>query len=121
MKVYYASMTGNVRRFIGKTGVDAMDIAHDPISKEPFVLVTYTFGFGAVPKEVDVWLTQNNELLRGVVVSGNRNWGDNYGKAGDIISQQYNVPLLQKFELAGTDEDIRIFNERLLMVCDTTN
>jgi len=121
MKVYYASMTGNVRRFVGKIGVEAIDITSDAIPKEPFVLITYTFGFGEVPKEVDAWLTRNYKLLRGVVVSGNRNWGDNYGKAGDLISQQYGVPLLHKFELAGTDEDVRIFNERLLVICDTTN
>ncbi|RDV27754.1 class Ib ribonucleoside-diphosphate reductase assembly flavoprotein NrdI [Lysinibacillus capsici] len=121
MRVYYASMTGNVRRFIQKTGLDTTDISCNPNPKEPFVLVTYTFGFGAVPKEVDAWLTQNYKLLKGVAVSGNRNWGDNYGKAGDLIARKYNVPLLHKFELAGTDEDVQIFNERLLMVCDTTN
>lgn len=71
MKVYYASMTGNVRRFIAKTGVDASDIKDDSKPTEPFVLVTYTFGFGDIPAEVDAWLTHNHELLRGVAVSGN--------------------------------------------------
>lgn len=121
MKVYYASMTGNVRRFLAKTGVDAIDIVNSPKSTEPFVLVTYTFGFGDIPAEVDAWLTQNYKLLRGVAVSGNRNWGDNYGLAGDKISQRYGVPLILKFEQAGTPEDIRIFTERLAIICATTN
>ncbi|ASN68068.1 hypothetical protein 8F11_33 [uncultured Caudovirales phage] len=121
MKVYYASMTGNVRRFIAKTGVDAINIKGAPIPTEPFVLVTYTFGFGDIPAEVDAWLTHNYKLLRGVAVSGNRNWGDNYGLAGDKISHKYGVPLILKFEQAGTPEDIRLFKERLAIICATTN
>ena len=121
MKVYYASMTGNVRRFIRKTGVDATDIKDDSTPTEPFVLILYTFGFGEVPTEVDAWLTHNYRLLRGVAVSGNRNWGDNYGKAGDKVSRRYGVPLILKFEQAGTPEDVRLFKERLAMICDTTN
>lgn len=121
MKVYYASMTGNVRRFIAKTGVEAVDIKDVQTPTEPFVLVTYTFGFGDIPAEVDAWLTLNYKLLRGVAVSGNRNWGDNYGLAGDKISHKYGVPLILKYEQAGTPEDIRIFTERLAIICATTN
>src|SRR5690606_4312531 len=105
MKVYYASLTGNVRRFIGKTGLTAVNIKDEAIAVEPFVLVTYTIGFGNVPEPVDAWLTQNSELLRGVASSGNRNWGDFYGRAGDIVAETYDVPLLHKFELAGNDDD----------------
>lgn len=118
MRIYYASMTGNVRRFVSKLGVTATDIMTAPSAAEPFVLITYTFGFGEVPREVQRWLTDNHALLRGVAVSGNRNWGGYFGGAGDIIARQYGVPLLHKFELAGTDEDVRIFNERMAVICD---
>lgn len=123
MKIYYASLTGNVRRFIAKCGIDAIPISDAKLTQEPFVLVTYTFGFGGIPKEVDAWLTANanHRYLRGVAASGNRNWGDNFGMAGDKIAKKYGVPLLHKFELAGNDEDVRIFKERLAMVCDITN
>ncbi|MGE7843912.1 class Ib ribonucleoside-diphosphate reductase assembly flavoprotein NrdI [Lysinibacillus sp. NPDC093712] len=121
MKVYYASMTGNVRRFLSKTCVEALDISERPKPNEPFVLVTYTFGFGDIPAEVDAWLTHNYKLLRGVAVSGNRNWGDNYGIAGDKISRGYGVPLILKFEQAGNSEDVRLFKERLAIICATTN
>ena len=121
MRIYYASMTGNVRRFIAKLGVEATDINTNPIADTPFILVCYTFGFGAVPKEVSEWLARNNGNLRGVAVSGNRNWGGYYGLAGDIISKQYGVPLLHKFELSGNDDDVRIFKERAERLCDTTN
>ena len=39
-----------------------------------------------------------------VVSSGNRNWGRNYARAGEYISDDYNVPLLMKFELHGSPE-----------------
>lgn len=116
MKVYYSSMTGNVKRFIGKLNIGATNINEESKATEPFVLVAYTFGFGEVPRQVDEWLSKNGELLRGVAVSGNRNWGSSYGLAGDKISQKYDVPLLLKFEQAGTQEDIERFKERLAML-----
>ena len=36
-----------------------------------------------------------------MAASGNRNWGLNFAKAGRTISEEYNVPLLMKFELHG--------------------
>ena len=117
MKVYYASMTGNVRRFIGKVGLPAEEITVNAAVDEPFILVTYTIGFGEVPKGVADFLRMNNANLRGVAVSGNRIWGANFGKAGDIIAREYGVPLLHRFELSGSDEDVRIFKERAIE-CD---
>ncbi len=45
----------------------------DEIVDEPCVLVTYTSGFGAVPPEVQRFLTRNAHTVRGVAASGNRN------------------------------------------------
>jgi protein involved in ribonucleotide reduction len=79
-----------------------------------FVLITYTNGFGAVPQEVQEFLGKHNHNLVGVSASGNKNWGkDLFAKSGDKISQQYNIPLLHKFELSGTDNDLMIFLERV--------
>lgn len=113
MRVFYASMTGNIKRFLTKSGLEHFNIADYPKTSEPFVLVTYTFGFGNVPQEVAKWLTENSEYMVGVASSGNRNWGDNYAKAGDIIAFKYGVPLLLKFEQAGNDTDIKHFTERV--------
>ncbi|GMK47617.1 hypothetical protein PghCCS26_47470 [Paenibacillus glycanilyticus] len=54
-------------------------------------------------------------LLRGVAASGNRNWGANFGRAGDIICEQYCVPLIVKFELAGNENEVQFFNDYLKM------
>lgn len=83
-----------------------------PIIEEPYILVCPTFagddGSGAVPKQVIHFLNManNRSLIRGVIASGNRNFGKYYGYAGKVISQKCNVPFLYKFELMGTKEDI---------------
>jgi protein involved in ribonucleotide reduction len=71
--------------------------------------VTPTTGFGQVPRTVDEFLRYNSDDLRGVAVSGNANWKGNYGKAGDLIAEEYGVPLLLRFELSGTDADVAKF------------
>lgn len=115
--IYYASLTGNVRRFIAKTGLPAEEIKPGIIANERFVLVTYTIGLGEVPAVVADFLKENSEMLVGVAVSGNRNWGDFFGRAGDIIAKEYGVPLLLKFELAGTQDDVNKFKEKVIQ-CD---
>lgn len=76
---------------------------------EPYIIVTPTTGFGNVPATVDAFIRYNRDEIRGVAVSGNVNWGRNYGKAGEKIAEEYGVPLLLRFELSGTDEDISKF------------
>ncbi len=117
--IYYASLTGNVRRFVGKTGLPANEIKPETIADRPYILVTYTFGFGEIPAPVAAFLSNNAGNLRAVAVSGNRNWGENFGRAGDIISDRYGVPLLHKFELSGTAEDVEIFKRKAAEICDT--
>lgn len=118
MTIVYYSMTGNVHRFIAKTELDAKPIGDYDIN-DPFVLVTNTLGFGEVPAPVSAFLARNGRWLAGVAASGNRNWGGSFAKAADIIAQQYKVPVLHKFELSGTDEDVRVFTERMREFAET--
>ncbi len=82
------------------------------LADEPFVLVLPTYGGGngqgAVPKQVIKFLNvpENRALIRGVIVSGNTNFGVAYGLAGDIVAKKCNVPVLYKFELFGTPDDV---------------
>ncbi|BBI61258.1 hypothetical protein HSBAA_25640 [Vreelandella sulfidaeris] len=41
-----------------------------------------------------------------MIAAGNTNFGDAYGLAGDIIAKKCHVPLLYRFELFGTDDDV---------------
>ncbi|WP_375597874.1 class Ib ribonucleoside-diphosphate reductase assembly flavoprotein NrdI [Devosia sp. Naph2] len=115
--VYYSSTSENTHRFIERLGVDGVRLPVDaasepPVMDEPFVLVLPTYGGGdgkgAVPKPVIRFLNvaHNRELIRGVIAAGNTNFGTGYCIAGDIVSQKCAVPLLYRFELLGTDEDV---------------
>ncbi|MCY1574014.1 class Ib ribonucleoside-diphosphate reductase assembly flavoprotein NrdI [Staphylococcus pettenkoferi] len=117
MKVVYFSFTGNVRRFIQRTEFeDTLEITQanctDRID-EPYILVTGTIGFGEVPEPVQSFLNHNSEHLEAVAASGNRNWGQNFAKAGITISEDYQVPLLMKFEVQGTNSDVEEFKVKV--------
>ena len=113
MNIVYASKTGNVRRFIEKLGMDNVQIHDSLVLSSPFILVTYTTGFGQVPESVIHFLKRNYQYLRAVAASGNKNWGYAYAKSADIIADLYEVPVLYKFELSGTQSDVHTFQERV--------
>lgn len=115
--VYYSSTSENTHRFVEKLGVSAVRLpvdagAEPPRVTEPYVLVLPTYGGGgdkgAVPRPVIRFLNEvaNRELIRGVIAAGNTNFGTSYGLAGDIVASKCAVPLLYRFELLGTDEDV---------------
>lgn len=109
--IVYDSLTGNVKRFVSKLGIEALKVSQDLIITKPYILITYTIGFGEVPKSTSTFLEKNKDYLIGIAVSGNKNWGDNFAKAADIISAKYNVPIIHKFELSGTNKDVELFLE----------
>ncbi|HEY0214061.1 MAG TPA: class Ib ribonucleoside-diphosphate reductase assembly flavoprotein NrdI [Paenirhodobacter sp.] len=115
--VYYSSGSGNTARFVERLGLPALRIptAPDqpmPEPDGPYVLITPTYadgeGRGAVAKPVIRFLNDPDRraLLRGVIASGNRNFGTTYACAGRVISEKCHVPVLYRFELAGTETDI---------------
>ncbi|EHS49727.1 Protein nrdI [Rhizobium sp. PDO1-076] len=115
--VYFSSRSENTRRFVEKLGVELLRLPVDasdepPQVDAPFVLVTPTYGGGgdkgAVPKPVIRFLNnpQNRSLIRGVIAAGNTNFGTAYGLAGKIIADKCAIPVLYRFELLGTDEDV---------------
>ncbi|WP_432571248.1 class Ib ribonucleoside-diphosphate reductase assembly flavoprotein NrdI [Kineococcus sp. SYSU DK005] len=116
--VYFSSVSGNTHRFVGKLGVAAQRIPLRPREEhlrvtEPYVLIVPTYGggdgTGAVPKQVIRFLNDpaNRALIRGVVGAGNTNFGAHYAAAGDVVAAKCRVPLLYRFELFGTPEDVR--------------
>ncbi len=113
--VYFSSRSGNTARFVGSLGLPALRIPISdgsmPCPAGPFVLICPTYadgdGRGAVPKQVIRFLNDPDRraLLRGVIAGGNRNFGPTFALAGEVISKKCNVPVLYRFELAGTDND----------------
>lgn len=114
MIVYFSSVSNYTHRFVEKLGLPAKRIpvkGESIIVDHPFVLVTPTYGAGGngyVPKQVIKFLNieENRKNIRGVIASGNTNFGEDYCKAGRIISAKCNVPLLFRFELMGLIEDV---------------
>ena len=115
--VYFSSASGNTARFMARLGLPAARIpisAADamPAPETPYVLICPTFadgeGRGAVPKQVIRFLNDpgRRALLRGVIGTGNRNFGATFALSGKVISDKCNVPVLYRFELSGTDLDI---------------
>jgi protein involved in ribonucleotide reduction len=113
MLVVFDSKTGNVRRFVDKLSMRAVQLSESMNIQEPFVLITYTTGFGQIPEKVSLFLRQNYRYLAGVSASGNRNWGDSFGKSADSIAERYGVPVLTKFELSGSTEDVKRFESEV--------
>lgn len=109
MLVVYDSRTGNVERFVRKLGMPALRLQENTTVDEPYVLVTYTTGYGQVPDKVVSFLNRNGRYLRGVAASGNRNWGNSFAGSADRISGEFSVPVVGKFELSGTGRDVQHF------------
>lgn len=117
MLVFFSSTSENTARFIEKLDVPALRLPLKTSDAglvridEDYVLVTPTYGAGSkgfVPKQVVAFLNQehNRSRCRGVIGSGNLNFLDDYCMAADIISSKLQVPVLYRFELAGTQQDI---------------
>lgn len=125
MLLVYASRTNNIKRFVNrltkignKMLINSKSIQH---VSEPFWLITYTDKFGEVPDCVVAFLKINYHYLRAVSASGNRNFGLNFAKAADVISHQYRVPVVLKFELSGTITESEKFEKKFFAAIENNS
>ncbi|MEY4434866.1 MAG: hypothetical protein RIR16_906 [Actinomycetota bacterium] len=129
--VYFSSVSENTKRFVEKLGLTSVRI---PLKTEEAASFTYdrdsilvvpTYGSGeektTVPKQVIKFLNnpENRKHIKGVIATGNTNFGESYGLAGDIVSAKLGVPLVQRVELLGTPEDVQQVKERLAQLWQT--
>lgn len=122
--VYFSSVSENTHRFVAKLGFPSARIPLRPadgtlsVDRE-YVLCVPTYGGGsvrgAVPKQVIRFLNDphNRSLCRGVIASGNTNFGEAYCLAGDIIAAKLGVPFMYRYELLGTPTDVARVKEGL--------
>ncbi|QTH60736.1 class Ib ribonucleoside-diphosphate reductase assembly flavoprotein NrdI [Corynebacterium hindlerae] len=116
--MYFSSVSENTHRFVERLNRTAaripLNVKTEPMIEvsRPYVLVVPTYGGGnrrhAVPKQVIAFLNNptNRSLLRGVITSGNTNFGEDYCIAGPIIAAKCGVPEMYRFELLGTRDDV---------------
>jgi len=126
--IYFSNYSGNTKRLVEKLDGNINRIPIDWDSLNPtlanreYVLVVPTYGGGseksAIPRQVRHFLNieQNRSLLRGVIGTGNTNFGKHYCKAAEMISSKTGVPLIARIEIFGTDEDIFKIKERLKLL-----
>jgi protein involved in ribonucleotide reduction len=116
MQVVFYSLSGNTRRFAERLGFPLERIAPGGslVMDQPYVLLTPTYS-GKVPKPVLDFLQrpENRNWIRGVVTSGNTNFGADYARAGRTISEICGVPHVHSFELTGLPEDLEAVREHI--------
>lgn len=106
MMIAYDSLTGMGKKVAQKLGYPSFDVNNFPETKEPIFLLTRSHNFGEITPQTTLFLQTYAKQVVGVAVSGNRNWGENFGAAGDKIESQYHIPLVRKYEASGFPEDI---------------
>ncbi|MCC3265313.1 class Ib ribonucleoside-diphosphate reductase assembly flavoprotein NrdI [Arthrobacter gengyunqii] len=128
--IFFSSASGYTGRFADKLDTQTGRIplhTSEPtlLAQRPYVLLLPTYGGtaaqpgaaarGAVPKQVIKFLNNehNRSLIRGVIGAGNTNFGESYCLAADIVSAKCKVPVLYRFELMGTSDDVAKVNEGL--------
>jgi protein involved in ribonucleotide reduction len=131
--VYFSSVSENTKRFVEKLGFpnyriplqlsEAGSYTHDRDS----VLVTPTYGGGndnaTVPKQVVKFLNnpENRKHIKAVIAGGNTNFGEHFCRAGEIIAKKLGVPMIYRFEITGTPEEVVEAKERIATLWQQQN
>lgn len=117
----FASRTGNVRYIVSQLKADSLEITEGLQVDQPFLLITYTDGLGDIPTRVIDFLNVNAHQCKGVVISGNSNFGHSlFAAAGEKIAAAYQIPLVRKIDLRGYKDDyeaIQQFYEMRVKEC----
>lgn len=110
MTLVFYSLTGQCQRFVKKLGMEktALELtatADYPQMTTPFVLLVPSYDQADV-EVVDEFLADNHAYCRGLIGSGNRNFGPEFCKTARRYAQTYSLPILYEFEFNGTDQDV---------------
>jgi protein involved in ribonucleotide reduction len=131
--IYFSNVTENTHKFVTKLELPSVmriplkgDFEYDVMN--PYVLITPTYGTGKqekemVPHQVRKFLREKafRTPCSGVIAGGSINFGEEYGLAGDVISRKLHVPLLYKFDTAGTTIDVERVRAGLERFCSLPN
>lgn len=121
--IYYDSKTGNVKRFVNKLkdiigeSLILIQVGEETDDLEIGHLISHTTKIGLVPERTKLFLEKNSDIIKTITVSGNMNWGLNYGKCLDVVIEQY--PSIEggfKFELSGTTSDVDKYIKDILKI-----
>lgn len=130
--IYFSNYSLNTERFVKSLQWTLGDIwripvlnsqpsSSNPPVNEPYILVTPSYGTpteGRIPPQVKKFLTPETHRVNiaAIIATGNRNFGDEYCIAGNILSAKLQKPLIAKVELAGTTEDVIKIRKELIKI-----
>lgn len=110
VEIAYYTVTGQTRRFIKKTELDAYEIDDaDPYydMDQPFILIVPAYDDNMMDSVIDFLnFGSNKENLVGVIGTGNRNFNQLYIHTAKDIANSLKVPILYDFEFNGTPTDV---------------
>jgi len=111
--IIYISRTGNVEYIVNKLNLPSVNMKDVSNVSNPYFIFTYTDGLGEVPLEVSRFLNSNHKYCKGVIASGNRNFGtNNFCGCADTISKKYSIPVIHKIDLRGFESDYEIVKDK---------
>lgn len=117
MKLVYLSLTGNVKNFVSRVGMDSIELNYsNPLTEvnEDYIVITPSYDDEITDTISDFVDYKNNiDHLIGFVGSGNKNWEKSYVYNAKDLSKKYSKPMIFDFELSGTDKDIIDFKKEV--------
>ena len=111
--VYWSSNSGGTKRVAEALSADTVELA-DYDGTSPYVLACPTYDQprgGFTPRPVQQFLEEHAHLMVGVIGLGNLNFQEHYCQAAVDISKQFNVPVLWRIEIMGSEDDYRTIDD----------
>lgn len=111
------TVTGNVRDFVERTGMDSEELnpsnPYIEVDEDYIIVVPSYVGYLNADIVDFIEHKDNKSHLLGFVGSGNRNFGEDFCWNAVQLAEIYSKPLIFKFEVSGTDEDIEDFKKEV--------
>ncbi len=109
--IAFYSITGQTKKFVIKTGLQAHEITNEFPQYdmgEKFILITPSYQDFMMDSLVDFLnYKDNKQNLVGLIGGGNRNFNDLFAQTAKKLSVTLNVPILYLLEFSGTAKDVQ--------------
>lgn len=127
--IFYSKISGNTKFFVDRLGIKNKRIPEDGnlIATTPYVLIFPSYGGGrdkgSVPKPVVEFIKkeENRRHILGIVGSGDRNYGDKFCQGAKMLSEKIKIPILYKYEIRGTNNEVNDVREGILKIQEELN
>lgn len=104
MCIVYDSRTGLGKKFAEKLPYPSQSVS-EPLDG-PCLLITRNEGLGKISKAAKDFLKQYSNLVKGIVVNGDKRFGRFYCAAGPKIESRYGLSVIRNIEGEGNGDDV---------------